>query len=122
MSLLRIRHPVTGEIIITEEDFISRHLLSIELAHNDLASHSIRLEGLLTGKPYYLYDPNGILHAAPIMDYNTNALGHFMQINVSFSGDTCTYQQRWMVTGDYNSMLYEARRDGRKTYLHIGVF
>ena len=119
MSLLRIRDAVTGNIVMDENDFISRHLMSIEIPFNDTAQHTITVPGLTTGTPYYIFDPKSNIHTVsdPAAMYT---VGYFSYIEVSFSGSNVTYQHKYVVPpttrGNPNYL------NSNSVWLHIGVY
>lgn len=119
MSLLRIRDAVTGDVVLHENDFISRHLMSIEIPFYDTAQHTITVPGLDTGTPYYIFDPRSNIHGINLTTgmYTT---GYFSSIEVSFSGSVVTYQQ-WHATSLPGNGYADAS-NRNNVWLHIGVY
>ncbi len=119
MTLLRIRDAVTGDVVLHENDFISRHLMSIEIPFSDTNQHTITVPGLNTGTPYYIFDPRSNMHAVNRTTgmYTT---GYFSYIEVSFSGSTVTYQHKYVTT-----LMNGGQRNyinSNNVWLHIGVY
>ena len=120
MSLLRIRDAVTGDVVMDENDFISRHLMSIEIAFNDTDKHSILVPGLDTGTPYYIFDPQSNVYIGGITN-GMNTTMFFNYIEVSFSGNTVTYQQKY-ITSLSSGGLTNVAGPRSNTWLHIGIY
>ena len=119
MSLLRIRDAVTGDVVMDENDFISRHLMSIEIPFNDTDQHSIWVPGLGTGTPYYIFDPRSNKHTVNVTT-GMNTTGFFSYIEVSFSGSAVTYQHKYATSLNSGGQSNTINRNN--VWLHIGVY
>lgn len=119
MSLLRIRDAVTGDVVMDENDFISRHLMSIEIPFDDTSQHTVTVAGLDTGTPYYIFDPKSNMHNVNVTT-GMNTTGFFSCIDVSFSGNTVTYQHKYVTSLKGNA--YASRINSNNVWLHIGVY
>ena len=119
MSLLRIRDAVTGDVVMHENDFISRHLMSIKIPFTDTAQHTITVPGLTTGTPYYIFDPKSNMHGVNITT-GMFTTGFMSFVEVSFSGSTVTYQHRYVT--DLPGNAYADRLNSNNVWLHIGVY
>ncbi len=119
MALLKIRDKDTGDVVMDEYDFISRHLMSIEIAFNDTDQHSIWVPGLDTGTPYYIFDPQSNKHTVNVTT-GMNTTGFFSYIEVSFSGSTVTYQHKYATSLNSGGQSNTINRNN--VWLHIGVY
>lgn len=121
MAYLKIRNKTTGAVIMDENSFVSRHLMTIAIPQTDTAQRTIQVPGLSTGRPYFLFQPNDNIHEAPIADYNTNIAGFGLAINVSISGESVTYQL-YYPGGTHVTVFYLDRVRNWPAYLHLGVY
>ena len=119
MSLLTIRDAVTGDVVMDENDFISRHLMSIEIPFADTDQHTITVPGLNTGTPYYIFDPRSNIHTVNVTT-GIFTTGYFSCVEVTFSGSAVTYQHRYITSLSGNGVTQY--RNGNNVWLHIGVY
>ena len=120
MPSLIIRDPATGNVVMDETDFISRHLMTIEIPFNDTAQHTVLVPGLTTGNPYYIFDPQSNIHMINVTT-GMNTIGFFSYIEVSFSGDLVTYQHKYIASLTGSGGLSN-HAGSNNVFLHIGVY
>lgn len=119
MPLLKIRDAETGNVVMDENDFISRHLMSIEIPFSDTAQHTLTVPGLDTGTPYYIFDPKSNMHTINVTT-GMYTSGYFSYIEVSFSGGTVTYQHKYVTSLTSGGLRNYV--NGNNVWLHIGVY
>ncbi|MDC5144984.1 hypothetical protein OHW32_17655 [Acinetobacter baumannii] len=109
---LRTRNP-DGSTLISEEDFLTRFLISTTIAWDDQTEHVISHAGFASGTPFYVVD-HPHLHSVNVNDLPI--IGYPSEIQVSFSGTTAIYKQVWKVGSS-------AQYIGRSPItIHFGVY